>query len=72
MSGVFGGGSAKSAAAASERQMAEQRAMLAKQEAELQRSQSELAMRTQATLRARQRGGQRALLMGDEDQSTLG
>jgi hypothetical protein len=49
-----------------------QREQLARQEQQMQSEQSELAKRTQASLRARQRGGQR-MLMGDMDEeSTLG
>jgi hypothetical protein len=75
MSSILGGGkkAAQASAQAAEQQMALQREQLARQEAQLQSEQSELAKRTQASFRARQRGGQRMLLgdMGDE-QSTLG
>jgi len=74
MSGIFGGGkkAAQASAEAAERQMALQREQLARQEKTQEREKSELAMRTQASLRARQRGGQR-MLMGDmDDESLLG
>jgi Tfp pilus assembly protein PilE len=74
MSSILGGGksAARESAAAAERQMAQQREQLARQEQQMQSEQSELAKRTQASLRARQRGGQR-MLMGDfDDESLLG
>jgi hypothetical protein len=74
MSGIFGGGksAAQASTAVAEKQMEQQREQLSRQEKTQEREQSELAMRTQASLRARQRGGQR-MLMGDMDeQSTLG
>ena len=77
MSNLLPGSGAKKAAqisaASAEKQMAMQREQLSRQEAQLQSEESDLAKRTQASLRARQRGGQRVLLgdMGDQ-QSTLG
>jgi hypothetical protein len=74
MSGILGGGrsAARESAAAAERQMAMQRKQLDRQEKQMRQEQSDLAMRTQASLRARQRGGQR-MLMGDiDEESTLG
>jgi hypothetical protein len=74
MSGILGGGksAARESAAAAEKQMKMQREQLARQEGQLQEEQSELAKRTQASIRARQRGGQR-MLMGDmDDESLLG
>lgn len=73
MSFITGGKKAaqQSAAAAAEQQKL-QREQIDRQEKQLQSEQSELAKRTQSTIRARQRGGQR-MLMGDMDeQSTLG
>jgi hypothetical protein len=74
MSSVLGGGkkAAQASAQAAERQMALQREQLDRQEKQMQQEQSELAKRTQSSLRARQRGGQR-MLMGDfDDESLLG
>ena len=74
MSSILGGGrkAAQASSQAAEQQMAMQREQLARQEQQMQSEQSELAKRTQASLRARQRGGQR-MLLGDMDQeSTLG
>jgi hypothetical protein len=51
----------------------EREARLAQQQEQLTAQESELASRTSASLRARRRGGGRAMLLGtDEDQSTLG
>lgn len=47
-------------------------AQVAGQRAELERQQSDLAMRTSAGLRARQRGQRASLLGADEETSTLG
>ena len=74
MSSILGGGkdAARASAAAAEQQMAMQREQLARQEAQLQSEQSELAKRTQASLRARQRGGNRMLMGNMDEESTLG
>jgi hypothetical protein len=73
MSFITGGSkAAKQSSAAAAEQQRLQSEQLARQEKQVQSEQSELAKRTQSTLRARQRGGQR-MLMGDMDeQSTLG
>lgn len=74
MSGILGGGrkAAQQSAAAAAEQQRLQREQITRQEKQLESEQSQLAMRTQASLRARQRGGQR-MLMGDMDEeSTLG
>ena len=71
MSGIFGGGGDGGASA----QIAQQREQIAKQEAQMNQQQSDLAMRSQAALRARQRGGQRMLLSGVDEEggkTTLG
>jgi hypothetical protein len=65
-------GGSGGATRAAEQQMQMQREQLARQEQQLQREQSELAMRTQASLRARRGGGQRALLGVMDEESTLG
>jgi multidrug resistance efflux pump len=72
MSSIFGGGkrTAEASAAAAEKQMKLQKEQLKRQEGQLQAEQSELAKRTQASLRARQRGGQR-MLMGDIDEESM-
>lgn len=74
MSSILGGGkdAARASAAAAEKQMKEQKRMIQRQESQLQSEQSELAKRTQATLRARQRGGQRMLMSDVEEESLLG
>lgn len=51
---------------AQEEQIATQNKVLAKQEAEMNRQQTELAQKSQAALKARQRGGLRSLLSGTE------
>lgn len=51
---------------AQEEQVATQNKVLAKQEAEMNRQQTEMAQKTQASLKARQRGGLRSLLSGTE------
>lgn len=51
---------------AQEEQIATQNKVLAKQEAEMNRQQTEMAQKTQASLKARQRGGLRSLLSGTE------
>jgi hypothetical protein len=61
---------AKSKAKKQERAMS---AQIASQRAELERQQSDLAMRTQAGLRARRRGAAVDMRLGTDDQeSTLG
>jgi hypothetical protein len=73
-----GGGSSKRKKAEAEarnkakKQEAALNAQIATQRAELERQQSDLAMRTQAGLRARQRGRGLMLLGNDEQESTLG
>lgn len=51
---------------AQEEQVATQNKVLAKQEAEMNRQQTEMAQKAQASLKARQRGGLRSLLSGTE------
>lgn len=51
---------------AQQEQIANQNKVLAKQEAEMNRQQTELAQKSQAALKARQRGGLRSLLSGTE------
>lgn len=51
---------------AQEEQVATQNKVLAKQEAEMNRQQTEMAQKAQAALKARQRGGLRSLLSGTE------
>lgn len=51
---------------AQQEQIATQNKVLAKQEAEMNRQQTEMAQKTQASLKARQRGGLRSLLSGTE------
>lgn len=69
-----GSSGAKRSAAVAEKQMKQQKAMIAQQQAELARQEAEIQARTEASLRARRRGGQRALISGDIEQgeSTLG
>ena len=66
MSGLFGGGDGGAS-----KQIAMQREQLAKQEAQMNQQRTELAQRSQAAMKARQRGGQRMLLTGmDETDAT--
>lgn len=51
---------------AQQEQIATQNKVLAKQEAEMNRQQTEMAQKAQAALKARQRGGLRSLLSGTE------
>jgi chaperonin cofactor prefoldin len=51
---------------AQQEQIATQNKVLAKQEAVMNQQQTEMAQRTQAALKARQRGGLRSLLSGTE------
>ncbi len=51
---------------AQQEQIATQNKVLAKQEAVMNQQQTEMAQRTQASLKARQRGGLRSLLSGTE------
>lgn len=55
------------------KEQAAQEQRVAEQQTKIDRQESELAGRTSASLRARRRGGGRAMLLGGEDsQSTLG
>jgi len=60
MSGIFGGGDGGASA-----QIAQQREQVKKQEAALNKQQSELAQRTQAGMSARRGGGLRSLLSAE-------
>lgn len=51
---------------AQQEQIATQNKVLAKQEAVMNQQQTEMAQKTQAALKARQRGGLRSLLSGSE------
>jgi hypothetical protein len=52
--------------------MREQEARIAQQQEQLARQETDLATRTSASLRARRRGAGRGMLLGTDDQSTLG
>ena len=72
MSGLLGG---KPDTSGQEEQLRLQREQIEKQEARDSKKKADEAQRMQASLRARQRGGQRALMYSgrfDDDESTLG
>ena len=62
MGGLFGGGGGGGAAAA---QVEQQKQQVAKQEADLAKKESNLAVKTQAGVKARRGGGMRALLSAE-------
>ena len=70
MGGFLGGGDG-GAAARAEAAMQEQKQRIAKQEADLNRKESDLAIKAQAGIKARRGGGMRSLL-SEERASTLG
>jgi len=70
--GIGGGGDGGAAAAAAEQQNREISARLEDQKIQMQAKERELAMSTQASLRARRRNAGRALLGGMDEESTLG
>ena len=61
MGGLFGGGGDGGASA----QLEQQKQQVAKQEADLAKKESNLAMQTQAGVKARRGGGMRALLSAE-------
>lgn len=61
MGGLFGGGGDGGASA----QLEQQRQQVAKQEADLAKKESNLAVKTQAGVKARRGGGMRALLSAE-------
>ena len=69
MSGLFGG---KPDTSAQEAQLELQRKQIEAQEARQNKEAAEEAMKLQAAMRARQRGGRRALLASTRDDSELG